>query len=278
MPAYVHLRNLGPAERVKAWVSQYEAAHADIFETYYSGYGHRSGREAAAALVPDLAPGVVERESRVFKALNAAAEDFVARGLMRAEQSLDVVLMVGTGHSDAWVKIIHGTPVLFVALEMLPDPERDALLVLHELIHVVHVRALLPLLVTQPALEDHVGMRVWLEGLAVAATRQLRPGHPDIAYLFVPDRRWVQECQAALPTLAATLVPNLTRADAAIAYSLCGVTDEHPWPSRAGYWVGDQVVHELLAAGHDLPSLISWGPDRVAQAFRESRILSPYPS
>ncbi|WP_114906900.1 hypothetical protein [Ornithinimicrobium murale] len=276
VPAYIGLANLDPSERVDAWVSQYEMAHADIFEVYYSAYGNRSGREAAAGLVADFAPGVVEREAWVHTALKAAAEDLAAHGLMDADQSLDVVLMVGTGHSDAWVKIIHGIPVLFVALEMLQDPERDALLVLHELIHVVHVRALLPLLATQPALEDHVGMRVWLEGLAVAGTRLLRPGRPDTDYLFAAEGRWVQECQAALPALAATLVPNLTAPDAAIGYSLCGVTDEHPWPSRAGYWVGDQVVRELLEAGHDLPSLMPWGPDGVAQAFRESRILLPY--
>lgn len=276
VPAYLQLQNLEHLEREAAWVSEYEEAHADLFDIYYGAYGHPGGRRAAAALVPELAPRIMARESRVLKTLEGAATDFVGRGLMQPDQDLGVVLMVGTGHSDAWVKIVDGKPVLFVALEMLRDTQRDGLLVLHEIVHVVHVRALLPLLAAQPELEHSVGMRVWLEGLAVAATRLLRPEHPEIEYLFVPRDQWIHDCRAALPAIAATLLPNLTVNDSAIGYSLCGVTDDHPWPSRAGYWVGDQVVRELLDAGHELPELITWGPDRVAQAFRASSILVPH--
>lgn len=276
VPAYLKLRDVAPSGLVDAWVDQYEAAHAEIFEAYYSAYGHPNGRASAAAQVGDLAPTIIEREARVRSTLDGAYQDFVARGLMEAEDPLDVVLMVGAGHSDAWVKITKGNPVLFVALEMLPEPERDSLLVLHELIHVVHVRALLPLLEAHPSVPDQVGMRVWLEGLAVAATRLLRPGHPDAAYLFAPDSDWIDQCHAALPTLAAELLPNLTTADTTIGYSLCGVTDDESWPSRAGYWVGDHVVRELLDSGHNLTHLITWGPEPVTQAFRESSLLSPH--
>ncbi|WP_394214375.1 hypothetical protein [Brachybacterium vulturis] len=189
---------------------------------------------------------------------------------MRADHDLDVVLMVGTGGSDAWVSVVGDRPVLFVALEMLGDPERDTLLVLHELVHVVHVRALLPRLQADPGLEHHVGMRVWLEGVAVAGTRRLRPGLPDSAYFFIPDDGWGDACRAALPRLAGGLLPHLDTTDPVISYSFCGVTDQHPWPSRAGYWVGDAIVSELLDSGHELSPRLMWGPTRVTQAIRES--------
>lgn len=160
VPAYLPLRDLGAQEREEAWAGQYEAVHADLFDIYYAGYGHPGGRAAAAAFVPALAQRVVERESRVLNALEAASADFADRRLMRADQDLDVVLMVGTGGSDAWVSVIEGAPVLFVALEMLTNPERDMILVFHELVPVVHIRALLPLLASQPDLEHHLGMRV----------------------------------------------------------------------------------------------------------------------
>lgn len=276
VPEYLMLREPARSDLVEAWVNEYEAAHAEIFETYYTAYGHPDGRRAAAALVVDLAPTIIEREARARSTLAVSYRDLVSRGLMHADDPLDVVLMVGTGHSDAWVAITNDNPVLYVALEMLPEPERDSLLVLHELIHVVHVRALLPQFEADPAMPYQVGMRVWLEGLAVAASRLLRPGHPDADYLFAPDDQWAERCQRALPDLAATLLSNLTTADPTIGYSMCGVTEDEPWPSRAGYWVGDNLVREVLDSGHDLTDLIAWDIDRVTRAFRESRLLSPH--
>lgn len=276
VPDYLKLQNLEPIERESSWLNRYETTHADLFGIYHGAYGHPDGRAAAAALVPELALQIRARESRVLRTLEEVSSDFTRRGLAQADQDLDVVLMVGTGHSDAWVKVVNGEPVLFVALEMLTDTQRDELLVLHELAHVVHIRALLPLLAAQPELEHSVGMRVWLEGMAVAATRLLRPDHPETEFLFAPSAKWIHDCSAALPAIAATLLPNLTVSDSAIVYSLCGVTDDHPWPSRAGYWVGDQVVRELLDDGHELPELITWGPDRAAHALRASSVLAPH--
>lgn len=233
---------------------------------------------AAAALVPELAPRIMARESRVQELLEEAWTEFLDQDLLHADQELNAVLMVGTGHSDAWVRVVDGQPVLFVALKMLKDAESDKLLVVHEFFHVVHVHALLQLLVSDPVLGHSVGMRVWLEGVAVAATRLLQPGHLDTDYLFVPNNQWIQECLDSLPAIAPILLPNLTAIDPTIAYSLCGVTDDYPWPSRAGYWVGDLVVREMLDSGHDLSDLITWGPDRVAWAFRESAVLQAYRS
>lgn len=271
---YLALLEVAPAERERAWVDEYEGAHPELFELYYDGYGHPNGRVAAVAGIPALAREVAARETRMARALQKAADDFVGLGLLSADQDLQVVLMVGTGHSNAWVKPVDGVPVLFVALELLPPADLDDLLVIHELVHVVHMRKLLPVWTEQPELANHLGLRVWLEGLAVAATRELLPGRPDHHYLFVDDETWIAQCRAAAPNLVPTLLSNLDVCDAALAYSLVGVTEDQPWPSRAGYWVGDLVVSELLTVGTPLSTLMAWGPGQVTRAFKDSNALT----
>ncbi|WP_281964294.1 hypothetical protein [Serinicoccus marinus] len=273
VPQYLALLDVAPGDRERAWVRGYEQAYADLFEMYYAGYGHRDGRPAAVALVPDLAPEISEREARALLALEHAASDFEGLGLLPGGTDLHVTLMVGTGHSNAWVRPVDGTPVLFVALELLPPEGYDDILVVHELVHVVQLQALLPALARRAELENHLGLRIWLEGLAVAATRKLLPDRPAHHYFFVAGYDWPEQCRAALPQIAPTLLRNLEVCDATLTYSFVGVTDGQAWPSRAGYWIGDQVVTEIMQAGTELDELLGWQPERIVQTLRTSALL-----
>lgn len=125
VPEYLRLNELGRNPREIDWVTGYEAEHADVFAIYYDGYGNRSGRANAAALVPELAPRIAARESRALETVESAAADLANRRLIEPDVDLPVVMMVGTGHSDGWVTVVGDGPVLFLALEMLRDPVRD---------------------------------------------------------------------------------------------------------------------------------------------------------
>lgn len=151
-------------ERERAWVDDYEADHPSIFAAYYSGFGDPAGRREACARMDAVLADLDAREDRMLRELDAASADFVRLGLIPHDTDLDVVLMVGVGDSDARVDALRGTPTLFVALEMLREPPADALLAVHELGHVGHMRALWSRFATEPELCDHVGMRVWAEG------------------------------------------------------------------------------------------------------------------
>jgi hypothetical protein len=134
--------------------------------------------------VGDLARIVAHREAQLRETLTRTEEQFRRLGLLPADADVSVVLFVGTGHSDAWVEVFRQAPTLFVALEMFGDPPSVELLATHECLHVAHYRSLSRLLSSRPHLTDHVGFRIWAEGLAVAGTRLLRPGHDDAAYLL----------------------------------------------------------------------------------------------
>lgn len=261
-------------EREAAWVDKYEAVHSDIFSAYYSGFGDPSGRPEACARVGAVLAELDAREDRVLSELQKASDDFTDLGLIPDNTALDVVLMVGTGDSDAWVDVLHDRPTLFVALEMLREPPADGLLAVHELVHVVHMRALWSSFVPAPELRDHVGLRVWAEGLAVAGTRLLRPGHEDSAYLFADGAGWIRDCERHAPQILDALRARLDKVDAETAYALCGVTNKHPWPSRAGYWLGDLAVRQHLAAGHGLGELLRWDVNQIVAAL-DPRLIRP---
>jgi glycerol-3-phosphate dehydrogenase len=113
---------------------------------------------------------------------------------------------------------------------------------------------------TRPDLRDTVGIRVWAEGLAVATSRIIHAGLGDLAYYSVDDASWVQRCRVQRQVLARTIADNLTRTDPRLVYALCGVKTDEPWPSRAGYWIGDMIVQEELSRGATIQELLAWDP------------------
>jgi len=263
----------GP-ERERAWVEQYEAAYPEVFEVYYRGYGDPEGRSESAARVERLAGDLADREQRLRLMLHRAEAAFVAAGLLSAGDELPVVLMVGTAGSDAWVDVFRGVPTLFVALEMVSGPTTDELLLTHELVHVAHYRRQVLALASDPHLREQVGFRVWAEGLAVTGTRMLMPGRAETAYFSVDSDEWFDNCRARLPLLARTIRDHLSDVDAALVHTLCGVSTGQPWPSRAGYWVGDLIARELVGSGFDLNSLLDLRPGDVADVLLRSTTLA----
>ena len=51
-------------DRLKAWTTEYEAAHRDVFDIYYRSYSDPRHRTAAVADVTRISPLVREREAR----------------------------------------------------------------------------------------------------------------------------------------------------------------------------------------------------------------------
>jgi len=126
---------------------------------------------------------------------------------------------------------------------------------------------------TRPDLRDTVGIRVWAEGLAVATSRIIHAGLGGLAYYSVDDASWVQRCRVQRQVLARTIADNLTRTDPRLVYALCGVKTDEPWPSRAGYWIGDMIVQEELSRGAAIQELLAWDPARINEALRTSTAL-----
>lgn len=253
--AYLRLLEVpaGP-QRQAAWAEAYEAAHPDVFDVYYDGRGDPARRHDAADAVEELAPSIPEREERAANLVRFTASSMQQRGwLDRAE--LRTVLMVGSGTSNGWVAHHEGEPTLFLALESLPAPPFDTVLVAHEAAHVAH--ALGSAMTTWPTTVQ--GM-TFVEGVAVAASRELCPGLSESAYLWFDEDHaaWVQECQEAATVIEALAASAWTSDDDAVRGRLFqGGSEPATVPSRAGYWLADRQAERALMTA-SLADLLTW--------------------
>lgn len=153
------------------------------------------------------------------------------------------MLVVGVGSSNGWVASWPDAPTLFLALELLPEPPFDQVLVAHEMIHLAHERR-------RPApWPETVGTRLFAEGLAGALSRRLVPGLALDAYLWVDDahRDWLGECQRRGGQLAAALLRDLElEEERGQRYFSARPELAEGLPVRIGYWAGMLAVQRLL--------------------------------
>lgn len=254
VPAYLALAEIeDDAAREAAWSEMYEAAHPEVFAIYYSAWGLPARRAGASLDVPRLAPAMPAVEERARGLALEAEAFFTDQGLL--DDELDVVLLVGAHTSDGWVTELDGRDTLFLALEFLGDPPYDAMLLSHEAFHVAHARR------GARGWPETCASSLFMEGLAVAVTRDLHPGLSDSSYLWFDDSHgaWVEECAALSGRIAARALAELdTSYDALVVRALFTIQDaEKELPPRAGYWLGDQVVRRLLR-DHPSRELVDW--------------------
>jgi hypothetical protein len=270
VPAYQRLVGVGPsADPASTWIERYESRHQEVFTSYYSAWGDPGARIAAAAGVAALAPRLAEREGRARRLLADTAGRLQARGLLE-ESDVDAVLLVGVGSSDGWVASLNEAPTLFLALELLPDPPFDAILVAHEMTHLAHERR------HPPHWPETVGTRLFAEGLAVAVSRRVVPGHSPVDYLWWDGRHqdWLAECAERKDEIAAALLADLDLEESlGEQYFSARSAVAAGWPVRCGYWCGLLAVDDLLGTWaeadlFDLPAAAATAELRRALAAR----------
>jgi hypothetical protein len=208
---------------------------------------------AAAGDVPRQAPTLPVVEARARRLAEHAERSFRAEGLI--DDDLDVVLLVGGHTSNGWVTEHDGRDTMFLALEFLGDPPYDGVLVSHEAFHVAHLRH------GAGAWPEDGAASLFQEGLAVAVSRELHPGLPDNAYLWHDEVHddWVEECAEMAPELAAHALGPLDAPydDPGVRSLFTGSRQEEGLPVRAGYWLGDVVLRDLMTETPNA-ELIEW--------------------
>lgn len=239
---FQELAEISSDDRERAWVERYEAGHSSLFASYYSSWGDPHARAAAAARVPALAPLLPERETRARR-LVEQTEGLLRAGGLLDDEDVAAVFLVGVGSSDGWVASWLDAPALFLALELLPEPPFDEVLVAHELIHLAHERR-------RPVpWPETVGTRLFAEGLASALSRRLVPGLALDAYLWVDDahRDWLAECQRRGGQLMTGLLRDLElEEERGQRYFSARPQLAEGLPVRGGYWAGMLAVQRLL--------------------------------
>jgi hypothetical protein len=262
--AYLELLEVPEGEpRREAWTRQYEAAHPDVFAKYYGNWGSRDRRSHAADRVSRIAPIIRERETRARGLVDAVARDFVGLGLL-SRSDLPVVLLVGGNTSNGWVTDFRDEATLFLALEFVGDAPFDDMLVVHESVHVAHAQR------STLQWPGPVATSLFAEGLAVALSRQLRPGLPESAYLWFDDEHesWVRECQAQERDIRHHISDNLDSTDEKLLKRFFGAPDDSPVPARCGYWLGDMIATDLLKRGFEPLDLLGWRYEEILAHLR----------
>jgi hypothetical protein len=231
----------------RLWHELYEQPNRDLFDLYYTHWASPDGLDAALDRFPAEIAAITARAADLPQRITAAAR-VTADFLGRPVPDLAVQLLVGLFSSDGWVTDFRGRPTLFLAVEYLPP--YDAVFLAHECTHLVHGGAGFD--------GDTVAAAVVAEGLAVAVSAELEPGHGEAVYLWMRDGRedWLAECVAREEELSARLRADLDSEDPDVyARWFLGWPNESGLPVRSGYFTAGRWVREL---GVPYSELASW--------------------
>lgn len=258
------LRQPDGVARRQAWIDQYEAAHQDVFDVYYSSWGDPRLRDQAADAVEEQVPFMASRERQVLQDAAESAEQLRKMGLLTG--AVPVVTMVGVHTANGWATLFRGRQTLFIALEYLTDTIGDTILVTHETIHAAHH-------ILNPALPmKTVGERLIGEGLATNISRVVHPGHPESEYFWFDDRRrpWVHECELASERIIETARDSLDQDDDGPDERLFSTGHSDGLPPRSGYWLADQLIKTITETGGlTHRDMMTWEPSEVADRVRQ---------
>lgn len=196
------------------------------------------------------------------------------------DSRIDVALMVGVGAANAGELVVDGRAVAFVCLEHFTsvanpatrglglDPELIPMWLAHEIAHGVRYTAPGSRAELRRAVDEangsysywqtgrSVSLREHLvnEGLAVAAAREISPGHAPWEY-FGYDRKQYARVRELESVLSHAVVDDLDRAGLGLRLRWLsgGMSDDartvqrYLLPERAGYYLGARMVESVVA-------------------------------
>lgn len=249
-----------PFKREIMWKELYQGAHPDVFAAFEEATGPQTG---LAALVRELrkvqgrveeaAPAVLEAVDRIDPLIPEAL------GVAPASAPVHVVL-VGTFATNATVGALGDDVAVFHCLEWFQSAAGSEVLAAHEGTHAWH-----QIVLGQTGPEDDLAWLAFSEGLAIAASRVVAPGHDELDYYWYqhPDvEDWLPWCRENADELRKHFRASLDIPEAVETFFGGGMVDGH-W--RVGQFVADQLVTSL---GRPLAELAAMSVDEARTAIR----------
>lgn len=256
-----------PYVREDLWKEKYEGAYPEVFEAFYATHGDPAGRAAVVRQLSQVKERVEGAAAVVRKAINDV-EKAMPKLLDRPpEPSPQHVLMVGTLTTNAAVGQLGDDIAVFHCLEWFQDADGARVLVAHETTHAWHELAL----GAEPPDQDAAWMAFY-EGVAIAASRALIPGRPEVDYFWYghPDvDAWLPWCQEHDQELMDHFAASID-APATVETYFGGGVIQNQW--RVGFYLADQLVTKL---NRSLPDLVTMNVMEARAAIREALGLEP---
>ncbi len=250
-----------PIERESLWTEIYEDAHPQVFEGFYAADGSPSGRAAIVREVNRIRKRVEEAAPVVRQAIEDAEAQLPGLlGLENAAKTPLHVLMVGTLTTNASVGCVNDDVAVFHCLEWFQKAEGARVLVAHETTHAWHQLAL----GVRPP-DDDVAWMAFSEGMALAASRALVPGRPELEYFWYGHgevAHWLDWCWDHREELLDHFRASIEAPETMETYFGGGMI-EGQW--RVGFYLADELVKNL---GRPLPELIAMSVEEAQTAIR----------
>jgi hypothetical protein len=253
------------ASQRKLWQLNYEDRHRDFFDLYYREWAKRDQLDDALVSFSRWLGSLDEAVMRLRRIVSATPIA-TARRLEQQPERLSSHLFVGIFASNAWVTQFRGEQTAFFALEQLPDQPCDEILVAHETAHQLHEYA------RSGRWDDYgVADRLFEEGLATVASEEVVPGRSASEYLWLESGfdEWVDACISSWASTREELLKSLDLSGRDHQRRFFFGAGDNLLPSRVGYWAGRMIIRKMQET-HDLVELVTWSPQRAAQATREA--------
>jgi hypothetical protein len=257
-----------PYEREHLWQDIYEKAHPEVFDGFYASDGSPSGR---AAIVREVSR-IRKRVDEAAPVVRQAIEDVEAQlpdllGLHDLDPTPLHVLMVGTLTTNATVGCVGKDIAVFHCLEWFQAAQGARVLVAHETTHAWHQLAL----GVRPP-DDDAAWLAFSEGLAIAASRALVPGRPELEYFWYGHgevAHWLEWCREHREELLDHFRASIEAPDTVETYFGGGMI-QGQW--RVGFYLADELVRGL-----DLPldRLAAMSVEEGVSAIRQELGLDP---
>lgn len=241
----------------------YAASHPEVTEAYFGRYGTRKNLPATLNRLGERAPHTIQQVGEVLDHTPHITEQ--ACLLFSTRRQPDVVLFVGCGSSNGFVTEIAGRPTVFICPETFTESTDIAVLLTHEIAHATHE------LVLGEAVRPYDWDPHWAlfyEGFAVHASTVMMPGLPDARYYWFGEPgydTWHTTCaesRAQIARIARANTPQVYEQLFLFGQVIDGLT-------RAGYWLGHQLVKQMLT-GEDVGGLARTAPAQAAARVRNA--------
>jgi hypothetical protein len=256
-------RDESQEDQLKLWQELYDSKHPEVFQVYF-GPPYFGRREC----LPDALQRYAKDVERIGKTAEGIEEllpkiiagvlSFFALG--EDEIEIDVIAFVGIYHASGFVFPVGGRTTVFLALENLAEYESDRVKIgiAHELSHALQfalgqraASQLSAAFMDDPlSLFTRIDARLFAEGFAISASRQIIPAQDQPDYLFYTAEQWTW-CQANRNRLVEMTLRGLAGDDQEVYTKLFQMFESREGAEglpyqQTGYYVGYLAIEKLL--------------------------------